>query len=478
MANVNNLPKAQIIEVKDDVVRVKHPDLTGNLTTYLTAPVAAAGVTLTVLDNIGWADNDWFILGYPGDVFTEADDINGAVSAGTSITVTNTLAHAHGIDTPMTRIYSRKIRIMGAQTLTGVQTAVTGSPFDIQWGLPFTECKLTSTQYAYYFAEFSDGAGSPVYGEQSDGVARTGLANNTVEEITKNALNLTNESINDKISREFCLRELNNWQDDVTARRDWSFELVTADTITSTTNENEYALSDLTYDLKHPNAASSVKSVRFGSNILDWMDWHEYQDRLEGVAKTTVATEITASATSCVLTDTYEFAESGDILVGVDTATYTTNTETTATLSGIAATEFTTTHAVGANVWQGINAGKPTKYTIYNDKFYVDVPVNSDNAGIKFKLDYHKEISRLADFSDATDIPFSYVAQYFLAGRIEYKKGNLDKGNQWLQLYEAKMALETKKDTLPTIKRFVPQNDLEDGGGHFYKSTESSVYNS
>lgn len=484
MATINSLQKAQIIEVLEDLVRVRHPDISNNLRTYLTAAIAAGGTTATVKDNSGWADNEWFLLGYPGEPQTEEDDINQAsITRGTSLTVTNTLKFAHGIDTPMTRVFERKIRVKGASTLTGAQVEVTGSPFTIQWDKPFTECKVTGTQYAYYFAEFSDGAGSPVYGTQSDGVARTGLGSTTVEEITQNALDLTDEEINDngKINRKFLLKEFNNWQDDVAARRNWSHEIVDEETLTTTTLVHKYALSGLTSTLKAPNSNKSIISCRFADEPLHKMDWLEYLDCMWGVANTTVSTAITAADTSCVLTDTYEFNETGSILVGSDTANYTANTESTGTLTGIPASgtgSFASSHAAGAQVWQGISAGKPAKFVIYNDYIYLNRPISSTEAGKKLKLAFYKKISRVTEFSDTTDIPFYHLAQYYLAARIEYKKSNFEKAQNWLNLYEIKIAQEAKKDRVPVQKKFIPSGyDELETGGKYYKTTESSTYN-
>ena len=474
-----NLQKAQIIKANNDIVWVKHPDLSSNLRTHLTANITAAGTTLTVLDNDGWADDYFMVIGYPGVARSEEIDVNGTVTRGTALTITNTTKFNHSIDDPITFIKERKVRIKSAATLTGSQTEVTGSPFTIQWDKPFTKCIVTGNTNTYYFAEYSDAAGSPAYGAQSDGVLATGLGSTTIEEMIQNALRLTGERIQDEglLTRPNLLEEANNWQDDITARRDWSWELLTDQTITSTEMENEYALSGLATSLKHPNSAQSVVSVKFGSTILDWIDWHKFEEEMEGRIKTTLASAVTAADTTATLTDSYEFGESGTIIVGSDSATYTTNTESTGVLSGIPVSAFASNHSSGANVWQGVTGGTPNKYTIYNDKFYADVPIRSEDAGIKFKLNYYKQLSRVSDFADTTDIPFAYLAQYFIAARIEFMKGNFDRGNQWLAMYEGKVALEVKKDRQPSQKRFVAEDPNVGSFGHRYRSTESNRFN-
>lgn len=476
--SIVNIQKAQIIKVGEDFVEVAHPDLSSSIQTSLTASIAAAGTTATVKDNEGFADNDWFILGYPGDSKTESCDVNGAVTRGTSLTITNTLKFAHEVDTPMTRVQERQIRIKGSDTLTGTQTAVGGSPFSITWSKNSTRCKVTTTDYVYYWAEFYDG--TAVYGEQSDAALNTGLADNTVERMTRDALDLTDETISENITRDFLIRQLNNWQDDITNRRDWSFELVDEETITSTTNTNKYALTGLTSTIKHSESNKSILVARFADLPLEWMDWHEYLDTQKNKKQTTVSSAITAGDTSCTLTDTYEFAESGSIIVGADTATYTANAESTGILTGIPASgtgAFTASHSAGDTVWQGVSPGRPYKYTIYNGYLYTDIPVSSTEAGKKFKLSFYKKIDRLTDQTDVTDIPFYNLAQYYLAARIEYKKRNYNEGDRWMGIYEGKIGQEVKKDNVPTIKKFIPQNDISSSQGKRYGTSESSKYN-
>ena len=231
MANTTNFQKAQILSVEDDIIRIKHPDLSGRVQTSLTASIAASGTTMTVADNSGLADNDWLVVGYQGDSQTEAVDINGAVTRGTSMTVTNSLKFAHKIDAPVTLTKETYIEVWGATTLTGTKTAViekTNSQV-IQWDKPFTEYAVTGTQYAYYFVRFGDAQASPVVGEYSDGVLNTAAPGaNSAEKMIANGLRLVGEHIDTDpeglLTRDMLLEEVNNWQDDVTQRRDWSFE--------------------------------------------------------------------------------------------------------------------------------------------------------------------------------------------------------------------------------------------------------------
>lgn len=465
MATAKSLNTPQIIKIEGSVIRVKHPDISGYRKTFVTSPLTAAGTALTVADNNGFADDDWFILGEIGDSKTEECDVNGAVTRGTSLTITNTTKFSHEIHTPVTRILERKIKIYGAASDGGTGTVIasTASGVNIQWDKPYTEVNLitTDTAYAYYYATFYDGT---TESSSSDYVISTGLGNTTVGEMITSGLNEANAEIDDSlITEKWLLSVANDFQDEVAhyttadrIQKDWSFELIKNDTsITTTENENEYALSGLTYALKYPNSDRGILNVRLGTKVLNYQDVSTFDDEMEDIIKTYIATAASAGDTSIVLDDTYEFAESGTFYVGGDTVTYTTNTKTTGTLSGIPASgtgAITETHAVDSSVWQNLNPGLPTKYTIFNNRILLNRPVDEDYTGQKLKFRYLKALTRFTSWSDVTEITFPYLAKYYIASRIEAKKGNLEQSNYLLNLFNSKLEMEAIRDGLQTLQ--------------------------
>jgi hypothetical protein len=465
MSTAKSLTKPQIVEIKNSTIRVKHPDISGYRKSFLTAPFTAAATALTVGDNDGFADDDWFILGEIGDAKTEECDVNGAVTRGTSLTITNTTKFSHEIHTPVTRILERKIKIYGAATDGGTGTVIasTTSGVNIQWDKPYTEINLitTDTAYAYYYATFYDGT---TESSASDYVVAAGLGYTTAGEMITSGLNEVNAEIDGQlITREWLLTLANDFQDEVkhyaTANglsKDWSFELVKNDTsIATTENENEYALSGLTYALKYPNSKQGILNVKLGTKVLDPKDVSTFDDDMEDCIKTYVASAASAGDTTLTLDDTYEFAESGTVYVGGDAVTYTANAEATGVLSGIPASgtgAITETHAVDASVWQNISPGLPKNYTIFNGKILLDRPVDEDYAGQKLKFRYLKALTRFDSWSDTTEITFPHLAKYYIGSRIEARKGNLEQSNYLLGIFNQKLEMEAMKDGLPTLQ--------------------------
>lgn len=452
----NEIIQAPVItKLEAGTFHIKHPDISGYARTEMTAPLTAAGTALTVADNNNFEDNDWFILGEIGDAKTEECDINGAITRGTSITITNTTKFSHEIHTPVIKIYARKFKIYGSATDGGTGTvigSISATGKDITWDKPDTEWTLvtTDTTYAFYYATFYDGT---TESSASDYIASTGLAYTSVEKLVEGGLNLVNATIdNEMITKEWLLTVANDFQDEVTnyltdngISKDWSFEIFSDDTSLSLTeNENKYALSGLASDLKYTDSKDSIINVKVGSKLLDYQDLDEFEKGQENATRTEVKTAITAADTSIVLDDTYEFAEAGVVYIGADTITYTGNTETTGTLTGC--TDVDSDHAVDASVWQGVSPAEPTKYTIFNEYIYLNYPVLTAYVGYKLKFKGLKKLTRLTAFSSITVIPFTYLAKYYIGYRIESRKGNGTQADRLLKLFNDHLEKQAHKD--------------------------------
>lgn len=460
------LQTPSVLSLEGSTFRIAHPDISNYTRTEVTSPLTAAGTTLTVADNNHFEDNDWFILGEVGHNKTEECDVNGAVTRGTSITITNSTKFSHEIHSPATRIYERGVKIYGAATDGGAGTliasidAVTTPIADavmIQWNREYTEFTMitTDTTYAYYYAKFTDGVTDS---SASEYIPSTGVAYNTAYALAEEGLLSCNAEIDgDLITEEWLLSVMNDWQDDVThytfqdgQTKDWTFEIEEETTsITATTNENKYALSGLTADMKYPYSHQGIIQAKFGSDIIEYVDLEAIEDEYDGVARTTVATAATAGATSVVLADTYEFAENGTAYVGTDTITYTANAESTATLSGVPASgtgAFTTTQAVGSVAWQGITPGLPEKYTIFDGNIIFDVPTSSDYAGYKVKFKYFKKLDRLTSLSEIVAVTIYHLAKLYVAYRVEERKGNLDNAERFKAKYDTALAKEAIRE--------------------------------
>ena len=463
MATSKVLQTPQILSVDGSTIRIAHPEISRYTRSEIVSPFTAAGTALSISDNNNFADDDWFIMGEIGDAKTEEDDVNGAVTRGQSLTITNTTKFSHEIHTPVTKIQERKIKIYGASSDGGSGTliasidALTGDAFSIQWNRPFSEYTLisTDTAYAYYFAKFSDGTTDS---SASDYVLAAGLPYNSVFEIARQGLLEAHAVIDNKlITNEWllavvndCEHEVVRFTDENNIPKDWSFEVAEDVTsIAATQNQEKYALSSLSPDLKYPLSEQGVISVRLGTKKLTFADLDEIEDLYDGTKRTEVATQATAGATSLVLDDVLELSDSGTIYAGSQALTYTGRTTATNTLTGIPASgtgSITATIAVDTVVWQGITPGVPDEYTIFNGDILLNIPIDADSVGLKIKVRYYADRGRKTSLADTMVVTPVYHLKYYVAARIESRKGNIENSDRLMKLFNDKLAQEAAKD--------------------------------
>ena len=115
---------------------------------------AAAGtnVALTLINNNGFSDNDFFVIGVEGSEKAELCQINGVVTPGTAI-VGATLLFAHKKGEPVTRYRYNKRKFYGSLTAGGSYTELTGdgSPKTIGVDDPQgTFLEYTGSTYLYF----------------------------------------------------------------------------------------------------------------------------------------------------------------------------------------------------------------------------------------------------------------------------------------------------------------------------------------
>ena len=448
MATSKVLQKPQILEIIGSTIRIKHPDISKNIRTQLSTQIAAAGTTMTVLDNFGFEDNDWFIVGEIGDPITEENDVNGAVTRGTSMTVTNALSHSHEYNAPVTKIYERGIKIYGAATDGGsgtliasidAKTAATRQLADaqmIQWNRLYTEYTLisTDTTYAYYYVTFTDGTTDS---SASDYVASSGLGSSSVLYIIEQALGMTDKEVSDLLPYKDLIRWTNDAQSAISQfmyqdprsgrliKMDWPHEITEDITSLSITeNENQYALSSLTSAPKDTTGPSSIISVRIGDRKpMEKIFIQDMDEALANKPRTNANGGANIGDTTLTVDSNVEFADSGTLYIGSQQVTYTGKSSTTG-FTGIPASgtgSITATINDNDAVWQSIAPAEPAKYTVYNGTLIFNVPPHSDYENYAIKIRYYKALTALTELSDTTSVSFSNAMQHFVASRI-YKK--------------------------------------------------------
>lgn len=474
MATSKLLQTPKIIEIIGSTLRIAHPQIKGNVASALAAPLAAAGTAASLYDNNGLKDDDFFIVGSVGDRETEECDVNGAVTRGQSITFTNTLKFAHQIDSPITKINERGIKIYGAATIGGSGTLITSvdaitSPIAdtvmIQWDKDYTEYTLisTDTTYAFYFVKFADGTTDST---ASTYVPSTGVAYNKIEPLIKQAMDLANVRLdNKKLTRDMYVNWANDCQDAVRqftyqdpstgryVQKDWSFEITLDEGIALVEGEDRYLLSTLTSAMKYPNTDKSIFAIKIGhEKPMQKMAIKDFDILRQGVAKTYANGTAAIADTSITVDSTANFADTGSLVVKTNKLTYTGKTATTFT--GIPASgsgSITATIDDNTAVWQNIQSGQPEGWVIFDGYIYFNRPPNADFAGYTITVRYLKELTRITSVSDGTAIPFTNAVTQYLAAMTHYRLGDKDEGAEWMARFTKQVLANALADYIPML---------------------------
>lgn len=455
--------------------------LEGAENTNLTAD-KAAGVTALTVANIGsFAVGKYALLGNFGEPTAEIVRIHTATApTGTTITLNAATLYDHYVDTPITMIDWNQVEFSRSSTLSGSKSVLTtvGIMANHKWS-NYTDLTNT-TGYAWY--RFKNSA-LTTYSSYSSGVPYTGNPKNSMQQIVEDACSMASVDVNEKYADERdLLTDVNEAQNAVIEAQNWVFEMIKDDTsIASTQNENRYLLSALTYGIKFPGTFQGILNVRFGSEPLLYISPDEMDELLKSSVTTTLNNggTVAVGATSITLTDSNEFSATGYVTLGSNTAVaYTTNTKSTGVLSGISASAITSTVADGSSVWQGINPGKPTKYTIFNGYIVLDVPVSATEYGKKIKIKYLKQLTAFTDYASTTEIPFCDCMKYYVAAKIFTRKQSQDDADKKMAMFFEKVGQNAGVYQLPATEeqeyyKFSSMRVL----GSYYDDANNSRFN-
>jgi len=412
----------------------------GQPETRLTVAVAAAAGTITVESISGFIVGKYVLFGEWGEESAEIVATHASTApTGTTVTLAANTVRAHAIGTKVTLMDYDQVEFSRSATSGGAKsvTATVACSADNQY-TSYTE--LTNTE-AYWYFRFKDSVGT-TYTNYSGEFLLAGLGANSVEQMKQDALNITNEKVSDLVTEDFLLRELNNFQREVQRSHNWSWETTTT-TQTVVAGQRAYSLPT---DTKQPHTPRSIVQIRLKDQYaLTLLDKRGYDEQMYSLNSTTLAANVLTTDTTITLTDSSDFASSGSITIGSDDITYTANDTTTNILTVTTAT-IGSTHTSGDTVWQTQALDQPTHFAVWEDKWYPYPVASSTENGWSIYIDHYKNLSDLTGDTDTTEIPFYFIAQYWLAWKIEIRKGNQQQGDYWKNIYEQRLMAEIRRD--------------------------------
>ncbi len=442
-----------IIQILYDVIRVGLPLMEGAPRTYLTADTAAAAVTLTVADNSDFSNNDYLVLGSPGNDKTEIVKIGAAVTPGTALTI-SAAVFAHPANTSVTLIRYNQVAIYGSASATDAAPTIIGSATGLDVNNGYNEIKAATT-YTYYYARFYN-AQTTTYSAYSTAVAATGITKGSVADITQAFLRYVKEPLSaDGLTKETILAWVNDWQDDVQlARKYWDFTRKEDVSNSLVQDKMRYVLPT---DMQNVTADQSILRVwvrNFPPLRLASTDVWDVINR--STIMTTLAANVGLADVTISLTNAGDFESSGSIRIAGDTISYTGVSGNT--LTGV--TGISATHTSGDEVHQNTSFGLPYWYRIFNGNIEIYPVPSSSYANRLLHLDYVRQIPVLTGDQSVSIIPFAHISKYWLASEW-YENKNTDLAERNRKLYQLELAGAKSKEPPIDAPKFEPKIGYE-----------------
>lgn len=280
----------KIISIEANVIRIAHPEVLKEPSTYLTVASSALATTFTVADNVQFVDNDLLLIGNYGQNTTELTQEVNTLAAGTSLTIDNPATgavFAHPVNTPVRKMLFNQVEISGASSLTGSKTSITTIALDVS--APYTEYVVLNTTYSFYFVRYYNSLASvPYYGDYSDGVAATNFSNNTVGFIINSAFETMKEHVvaDGLLSRRWAYRQIYLGELDVAKRlKRWSWlQSFDYDAGNLTEGQDNFALPTDIADTKSPKDILSIRLS--GEAPMSYISKSQYEWLTRDVHKT------------------------------------------------------------------------------------------------------------------------------------------------------------------------------------------------
>ena len=398
--------KPRIIDVTGRAITIAHFEVPKTPITYLLSDIAAAATSLTVVDNLGFANTNLLLIGELGAGQTEIKKVNAAVTTGTALTTT-AVTFAHSAGTPIRKILFDQWRIYGNSTNTSTGATLIAT-VDMQVDGKYTTYVNTSTEYSFYLVLPYDSINVVAGDTYSDGVSNsTAYAPNTVGSMINKALDASKSERGDIITDRWMIGEINDCLRFITGKlKRWSF-LQNYNYVLGQTSRGGYVFT-LPTDIEDANSIKSILDVRVGGDQgLIYRDKKEFERETENLILTTVRTQATSGATSLNITNSYDYADSGSVKVYISgtqySITYTgvTRSATAGILTGVPASgtgSISVTIPVDTNVLQDEQEGKPKYFSVWDGSLYIYPFPDSSNDNQNVYLDY-STIRTLVDSS-------------------------------------------------------------------------------
>lgn len=195
------------------IIAALNPDVSDHEKTNLSTSVAAAATSLTVRNNQGFANTDKILIGEMSREKSEIATINGAVSAGTSLSVA-AITFPHSTDDPVYKLRFDKVRFYRSTTgINGSYSLIATVDIDVDNANDETTYDDSTGSTTYYYKNSYYNSVSTVESQQSDPMLGGGYSRNSVGSLLDEVFEEVGDKNNDFMSRQEAIAILNDVND-------------------------------------------------------------------------------------------------------------------------------------------------------------------------------------------------------------------------------------------------------------------------
>jgi len=406
------------------IIRIQHPDISGNEKTYLSSPASASSTTLTVQNIKGFSIGQYVVLGTVGDEQTEIIRIHTSTTpTGSTITLASGTVFAHAVNTPITYIPFNQVALYKSSSKGG-SYAIIGAAVNLQVDEPHTEIDdATGTTSTWYKTRYYNSS-TTTWSSYSGEIQGSGYKPNSLKKIIDKASVITDDKDHDALTFDEKIDIVNDGYEQVVNRLEKAdhkrFVKKAYVDVKNSYNTGSIAVDDGETTVTGTGTTWSTgwtgKKIIFGNEAFPY--------------------EIASVDDAETITLTRAYAGSGDDLSGetykIFQDEYTLYDEST----GIALSDFKKIeqvidkNGVIANEFDmhRTEAGYYLKREGDNLKFCLNYqPATSDHEG-RWTIWYRYQPTKLEDMEDEPEFPQGYsgILVSYLAAKIRERQEDLE----------------------------------------------------
>ena len=453
-------------------------------TTFLTADVAAAGVSLLVKDIDGFGINQILIIGELGEETCEIVKTHAStVPAGTTITLVAggcEFAHSTGIN--IYQIQFNQIELSHSVTLGGSKSVL--ATLDLQVDGKVQVYTDVSQSSGFYFARFKDSVNT-LYSSYSDGTGFGGWDKNQAGAMIDQALKDNEVNLSANLSRQDCYQFLTDGIDLVMGKQLHYPKHQQLNYVAGQSSRGNNVVA-LPADMYIKSTNQSLRALRIGDRTLTYTTPDKFAEYMKDAQVTQVRTQAVATDITLAVDNSYDFADSGTVSVYISgvkyeiTYTGVTRSATAGVLTGIPGSgdgAIAVTIPVDTYVWQGETEGVPDVFTVRNEQVEYWPLVSAQYDNFNIEMDYWTVATAINSDGDVIDLDRYSMLLDYLRWRIRMKRksgGALEFNDGWYLSFKERLNDAIRTSVPLVVSRNAPRiNRMIRRGKSLYTLTKT-----